>query len=204
MIRYSQLLLTAAIFLTSATAPVFAATSGFVDVFVDEAAKNCNDSVMVVESTWSYTTDDNDGKDLVGIVIYDGSGNVLATDWQGTTPGEKFLRLTAIGGKYSHIEINSRPLTVDLYDLQDVPLSGGNSSLDSNAFLAQSPPLLERMVYDPADDIASCASVPLAANLEAEDIVLHYRRLAIGIPMMLLVVVLWPMRQYRQHLGKTS
>ena len=142
MIRYSQLLLTAAIFLTSATAPVFAATSGFVDVFVDEAAKNCNDSVMVVESTWSYTTDDNDGKDLVGIVIYDGSGNVLATDWQGTTPGEKFLRLTAIGGKYSHIEINSRPLTVDLYDLQYVPLSGGNSSLDSNAFLAQSPPLL--------------------------------------------------------------
>jgi len=195
-----QLLLSAAILLTSAITPALAATSGYIDVFVDKAAKSCNNSVMVIESTWSFTNNDVNGTDLVGIVVYDGSGTTLATDWQGTIKGQNFLRLTAFGGEYNRIEINSRPITVDLYDLRQKPFGERNSLTLTNSIFSQSPPLLERMVYDPADDIPSCATVPLAANLEADEEMLRIRRLALGIPMMLLVVVLWPIRQYQ--LGK--
>jgi len=185
--------------MASAFTPVLAATSGYIDVFVDKSAPICNSSTLVVESTWSFTNADVDGKDLVGIVVYDGSGSTLATDWQGVAPGENFLRLTAFGGKYSQIEINSRPITIDLYDLRQLPFGEQGSLTLTNSIFSQSPPLLERMTYDPAEDIPSCSTVPLAANLRADDEVLRIRRLAVGIPIMLLVVMLWPMRQQRRN-----
>ena len=196
-------LVAATVLLTSAFAPVFAATSGFIDVFVDEAAQNCNYSVLVVESTWSYTRDDFEGEDVVGIMVFDGSGNALAADWQGTIHGQKFLRLTAFGGDYSNMEIHSRPITIDLYDLSVKPVDGQNTVAVSDSILSQSAPLLERLVYDPADYIESCNSIPLAANLRAEDELLRNRRLALGIPMTLLLVLV-PIVQAKRKQGKEA
>ena len=196
-----SLLFCAVILLTPVFSPVFAATSGFIDIFVDDAAENCNDSVLVVESTWSFTTDDAGGKDLVGIIVYDGSGSALATDWQGSVADRNFLRLTAFGGQYGKIEIHSRPITIDLYDLSRIPGDGHNTNAARDSILSQSPPLLERLIYDPAEDIASCESIPLAINLQAEDEVLRVRRLALGIPMMLLILLL-PIRQVQRNRNK--
>lgn len=196
-IRLTPVLLAAATILTSAFTPTFAATSGFIDVFVDKAAERCSDSVLVIESSWTFTKNDANGEDLVGIIAYDGAGNPLAADWQGSYANQEFIRLTAFGGEYSTGEILSRPLTIDLYDLSTRPVDGQNTTAVRKSILSQSPPLLERRIYDPARDIESCKTVPVLTELRMTDELFSGRKLALGIPMMALLVLV-PIRQVQR------
>ncbi len=59
--KHTTRLLSAALLLTVAITPASAATSGFIDVFVDESADSCGDSVLVIESSWSFTRNDANG-----------------------------------------------------------------------------------------------------------------------------------------------
>lgn len=183
--------------LSLALSPVHAATSGFIDVFVDKAAGSCKDSVLVIESSWTFTNNDANGEDLVGIMAFDAAGNTLAADWQGSYQDQTFVRLTAFGGEYGGGDLQYRPITIDLYDLSRRPAEGQNTAVVANSILGQSPPLLERFIYDPAADIASCDLIPLMTNVQARNALFSGRQLALGIPMMALLVLV-PIRQVQR------
>jgi len=155
--------LTAMALIAILLAPGYAwsATDPSIEVTVLTPGEGCLDTEFNIAFGWLNETDDISGGDLVAMIAYDGLGVPIAADWSGGTVGTPQVRDTQFGDGLGINDLTARPLTVEVYDVVAEPPGGWNYQELYDFILAQGAPLLLSATYDPADDVAACAELPL-------------------------------------------
>jgi len=109
------------------------------------------------------TTDDVGGNDVSGYIADDGAGVALSADWTSTAAsGGTYSRQRPFGPSAGQINaITTRPIIIQFYDLTSTPPGGWNTQAVYDGIVLQGAPLMDTLVYDPADDVADCSNLPI-------------------------------------------
>lgn len=147
---------------------VNAASSITGNLEVISAGTDCTDTGWRVNASWLNTDDDTGtGKDRVALIVFDGNGVPIASNWSDSAIGNHIGVSFDFGNGDLINEITARPLTIQLHDVTFGPTIGGNFLAQYNEIIANNAPIAVEIIYDPADDIAGCASLPLIAAAPA-------------------------------------
>lgn len=134
------------------------------DVGVDTVGPDCASSGWLISFGWTATTHDfPDTNDGVAMIAYDGNGVAIAADWNGWPVGSTFTEHTPFGAGHGINAITARPITIEVFDLEPGPVLplGENTQAIYDAIVGRAAPLAQRIVYDPAEDIPDCGTLPL-------------------------------------------
>jgi len=161
--------LMAALLLVAALPTAQAATLTMLSVTVNSIGATCDTSAFTINFGWlADVSDPVDGNDLVGMIATDAYGVPIAADWNGWAVGNTATETTPFGSGEGINAVTARPITINVYDLTGAfPPYGQNTQAIYDDIAGRGAPLLGQLVYDPADDVPACASLPLIAPAPA-------------------------------------
>ncbi|NND44434.1 MAG: hypothetical protein HKN58_03855 [Xanthomonadales bacterium] len=145
-----------------------AASNPDLNITATEVDSTCATSEFLVTSEWQEDVDDAFNCDIAAVIVYDGLGVPIASDWQCTQVGNYTQRDTPFGdfvgsGAFMNIinEITARPLTAELYDVDFEPAGGRNFLSQYEEIINAGAPLMLSQTWDPAEQVPGCGSLPL-------------------------------------------
>ena len=141
-------------------------TINSIDLYSFDNPATCAETTLISYASYSSTSNGN----YVGLTLHDGNGTAIRSTW---LPVDQ-VAYGSISSVFNHgTNINpiaARPLTLRWHDLNSTynagnpPPANYNSQATFDAFIGL--PVLASFVYDPADDVAACNSLPLVGVVQ--------------------------------------
>ncbi len=153
------------VFMLAVVVPLQAASGGSIDINdapTGQTPSTCTDVRIGYHYSFTADTDDGGGSDWYAIVMTDGNGKAIDTDWFSASLGPVDDTDTYDG--YDPDEITARPLTFALYDITD-PGGLSENTIEGHNF-AVSGTLLAQTVIDPATLTVNgtCENLPFVGS----------------------------------------
>ena len=143
----------------AATMITFSITNITVGATCDTSVWNVNFDALADREESNFS-----GFDRWGYIAYDGNGVPISADWTGDDLGFARNRDNTFGNGDIINNITARPITLVLIDTDGSLEFGTDTQLVYDSIEASylaGEPVLATIIYDPADDVPACASLPL-------------------------------------------